>query len=191
MENEPLGTDPNGKPVFLKELWPDSDEIAKAMAFAVDPENYRKRYAGADGSGGSGGTGGGLEDDAGLWRGIESGGGARYEWRDDSTYIRKPPFFDLDESGAVRGARALALLGDSVTTDHISPAGAIKPSSPAGRYLSERGVKVLDFNSYGARRGNHEVMMRGTFANVRIRNLMTEAEGGVTVHHPSGETLSI
>ena len=191
MENELLGTDQNGKPVFLKELWPDSDEIAKAMAFAIDPENYRKRYAGADGSGGTGGGSGGLEDDAGLWRGIESGGGARYEWRDDSTYIRKPPFFDLDESGAVRGARALALLGDSVTTDHISPAGAIKPSSPAGRYLSERGVKVLDFNSYGARRGNHEVMMRGTFANVRIRNLMTEAEGGVTVHHPSGETLSI
>ena len=179
MEKDALGKDREGKPVFLRDLWPAPDEIAKALAFASDPKNYRKRYSG------------GLEDDAGLWRGIESGGGERYEWRDDSTYIRKPPFFELEESGAVRGARALALLGDSVTTDHISPAGAIKPSSPAGRYLSECGVKVLDFNSYGARRGNHEVMTRGTFANVRIRNLMTDAEGGVTVHHPSGERMSI
>ena len=179
MEKDALGTDKEGRPVFLRDLWPAPEEIAKALAFASDPKNYRKRYSG------------GLEDDAGLWRGIESGGGAQYEWRDDSTYIRKPPFFELEESGAVRGARALALLGDSVTTDHISPAGAIKPSSPAGRYLRECGVKVLDFNSYGARRGNHEVMTRGTFANVRIRNLMTDAEGGVTVHHPSGEQMSI
>ena len=180
MENDPLGAGKDGKPVFLRDIWPSPDEIAKAMVFAADPENYRRRYSG------------GLEDDAGLWRGVESGGGAQYQWREDSTYIRKPPFFELDEeAGAIRGARPLAMLGDSVTTDHISPAGAIKPSSPAGRYLSGRGVKVLDFNSYGARRGNHEVMMRGTFANVRIRNLMTDAEGGVTVHHPSGEQMSI
>ena len=183
METEPLGTGADGQPVFLRDIWPSPDELAAAMVFAADPENYRRRYAG------------GLEDDAGLWRGVDSGEGLQYEWRNDSTYIRKPPFFDLgtgDGGAAIQNGRALAMLGDSVTTDHISPAGAIKPSSPAGKYLSERGVKVLDFNSYGARRGNHEVMMRGTFANVRIRNLMTpDAEGGVTVHQPSGERMSI
>ena len=180
MENDPLGKDSRGRPVYLRDVWPSAEEISAAMTFASDPENYRRRYSG------------GLEDDAGLWRGIPSGGGARFEWRDNSTYIRKPPFFELGRAdSAVRGARALALLGDSVTTDHISPAGAIKPSSPAGRYLRENGVKTMDFNSYGARRGNHEVMMRGTFANIRIRNLMTDSEGGVTIHHPSGEEMSI
>ncbi len=183
MATEPLGTDKNGKPAYLRELWPSDEEIAEVMHYAVNPENYRNRYNG----------GGNEKNNGALWEEIDGGEGTLYDWRNDSTYIRKPPFFALEQSGGeIRGARMLAMFGDSVTTDHISPAGAIKPSSPAGKYLKENGVAVRDYNSYGSRRGNHEVMMRGTFANVRIRNLMLPgSEGGVTVHQPSGEEMPI
>ncbi|MBE8158351.1 MAG: aconitate hydratase AcnA, partial [Betaproteobacteria bacterium] len=181
MQNEPLGADQNGAPVFLKDIWPSGEEIAAMMHHAVDPKNFAVRYS-AD-----------YEKDLPLWAQISGGGGANYDWQSDSTYIRMPPFLaESDSGGAVKNARALAILGDSVTTDHISPAGAIKPSSPAGVYLREHGVKVADYNSYGSRRGNHEVMMRGTFANVRIRNLMAPGtEGGVTLHQPDGEQMPI
>ena len=180
--NEPLATDADGKPVFLHELWPSDGEIAEAMRHAIDPQNFRRRYAAE------------FEKDLPLWRDIEGGEGIQYQWRGDSTYIQMPPFLAKRAlpRPPIAGARALAMLGDSVTTDHISPAGAIKPSSPAGEYLRDKGIKIADYNSYGARRGNHEVMMRGTFANVRIQNLMTpDAVGGVTRHQPSGERMSI
>ncbi|MGI9296813.1 MAG: aconitate hydratase AcnA [Gammaproteobacteria bacterium] len=181
MQNEPLGEDKNGAPVYLKEIWPSGDEIAAMMRHAVDPQNFNARYAA------------GFERELPLWSDISGGEGAQYEWRDDSTYIRMPPFLAREDARPpIVGARALAILGDSVTTDHISPAGAIKPSSPAGGYLRENGVKVADYNSYGSRRGNHEVMMRGTFANVRIRNLMTPGvEGGITMHQPDGGQMAI
>ena len=181
INNDPLGNDKDGKPVYLRDLWPSEDEIAAVMEHATNPDNYRKRYQGEGARAG------------GLWDEIEGGGGKRYQWRDDSTYIRMPPFLSMASAGGeIKGARMLAMLGDTVTTDHISPAGAIKPSSPAGRYLKENGVGVRDYNSYGARRGNHEVMLRGTFANVRIRNLMAPgSEGGVTVHYPSSEQMPI
>ena len=181
MQNEPLGEDQNGKPVFLKDIWPSGEEIAAVMQYAVDPKNFAARY-GAE-----------FDKDLPLWAQIDGGGGANYEWQGDSTYIRMPPFLaQHGADGKIANARALAILGDSVTTDHISPAGAIKPSSPAGVYLRENGVKVADYNSYGSRRGNHEVMMRGTFANVRIRNLMAPGtEGGVTLHRPDGEQMPI
>ena len=182
MAKDPLGIGKDGKPVYLRELWPSEDEISAVMQHALNPENYRKRYAKSGGGG--------------LWDAIDGGNDKRYQWRDDSTYIRMPPFLQMPTpsggGGDIKGARMLAILGDSVTTDHISPAGAIKPSSPAGKYLKENGVSVRDYNSYGARRGNHEVMMRGTFANVRIRNLMVEgSEGGVSMHYPSGEQMPI
>ncbi|MGU9951322.1 MAG: aconitate hydratase AcnA [Gammaproteobacteria bacterium WSBS_2016_MAG_OTU1] len=182
MTTDPLGKDKDGNPVYLRDIWPSNDEISAVIQHAIDPQNFNARYAA------------GFEKDLPLWGEIDGGSGAKYEWRADSTYIQMPPFLvQNDESRAsIVGARALALLGDSVTTDHISPAGAIKPSSPAGIYLRENGVKVADYNSYGSRRGNHEVMMRGTFANVRIRNLMTpEVVGGVTCHYPDGEQLPI
>ena len=181
MLNEPLAVDAAGEPVYLRDLWPTAEEIDQVMSAAVDPENYRRRYAA------------GFENEIALWRDIDGGGGGCYGWQDDSTYIQRPPFFtETGGGGDIRGARALALLGDSVTTDHISPAGAIKISSPAGKYLQSRGINVRDFNSYGSRRGNHEVMMRGTFANVRIRNLMAPGtEGGVTRYQPDGEQLPI
>ena len=183
MESEPLGVNANGESVYLRDVWPTPEEIAEAMNFAADADNYRRRY-GAD-----------FSAEVPLWKEIESGGGAQYDWQSDSTYIQKPPFFQNgkgESNGAIRNAKALGIFGDTVTTDHISPAGAIMPSSPAGKYLRENGVTVRNFNSYGSRRGNHEVMMRGTFANVRIRNLMAPGtEGGVTIHRPSGESLSI
>ena len=184
MQNEPLGTDKNGDPVYLRDIWPSSEDIAAVLQHATDPQNFNRRY------------GAGFEKDLPLWNDIDGGGGARYAWQDNSTYIQMPPFLSggaqNDTKPPIREARALAILGDSVTTDHISPAGAIKPSSPAGEYLRANGVKVGDYNSYGARRGNHEVMMRGTFANVRIRNLIAPGtEGGVTLHQPSGEQLPI
>ena len=182
MQNSPLGEDKDGAPVYLRDIWPTGDEIAAMMRHAEDPKNFNARYAA------------GFENELPLWSEIEGGGGAQYQWRDDSTYIRMPPFLAADGGGRapIVGARALAILGDSVTTDHISPAGAIKPSSPAGAYLRENGVKVADYNSYGSRRGNHEVMMRGTFANVRIRNKMTPGvEGGITLHQPDGEQMPI
>ena len=159
-------------------------EVNEAVRAAFDPETYRRLYSN-------------FADQNPLWNEIPMTTGSLYQWEPDSTYIREPPYFDnfkssLEPVSSIKGARALAIFGDSVTTDHISPAGAIKPSSPAGLYLQQRGVDVRDFNSYGARRGNHEVMVRGTFANVRIKNLMVPGvEGGVTIHQPDGERMSI
>lgn len=178
-----LGTGKDGQPVYLRDIWPSQQEIADAVA-KVDTAMFHKEYAEV------------FAGDA-QWQAIEVPQAATYVWQDDSTYIQHPPFFDdiggpLPEIADVHGARILALLGDSVTTDHISPAGNIKADSPAGRYLRDKGVEPRDFNSYGSRRGNHEVMMRGTFANIRIRNEMLGGEeGGNTLHVPSGEKLSI
>ncbi len=184
MYNEPLGEAADGTPVYLKDLWPNQTEIQEAVHANVTvdefTETYEKVYAGDT-----------------RWNKVESPTGKLYAWSDDSTYVRNPPYFEdmgkeVGEVTDILGARVLALLGDSVTTDHISPAGAIKADSPAGRYLTEHGVAPVDFNSYGSRRGNHEVMMRGTFANIRLRNLLAPGtEGGVTVHQPSGEQMSI
>jgi len=170
-DKEAIGTGKDGKPVFLKDLWPSNADIAAVMGTATDAAAYRKIYAdvGADNP---------------LWDAVSAPTGTAYEWDAKSTYIQQPPFFAGTQaaSGGIQGARALAIFGDSVTTDHISPAGGIKPTSPAGLYLTEHGVQKADFNSYGARRGNHEVMMRGTFANVRIKNLMIHgSEGGITL----------
>jgi aconitate hydratase len=181
---EPLGTGKDGEPVYLKDVWPSQEEIRRTVGEALHAEMFEREYADV------------FEGDE-RWNGLPVPAGDTYAWDDDSTYVKKPPFFDAmgPEPGAVEdvhGARVLALLGDSITTDHISPAGSIKASSPAGKYLQERGVGPKDFNSYGSRRGNHEVMMRGTFANVRLRNkLVPEIEGGYTLHMPSGEPLSI
>ncbi len=183
LSHSPLGRDRAGKEVFLKDLWPSAQEIAQVMGEAVRPEMFKSTYANV------------FEGDA-LWRQLKVPEGERFTW-DSSTYIKKPPYFDgmTREPGAlldVRGARVLAILGDSVTTDHISPAGDIDKESPASKYLQSLGVKPEDFNSYGARRGNHEVMMRGTFANIRLKNkLAPGTEGGVTLHQPSQERLSI
>jgi len=183
ISSEPLGNDQDGKPVYLKDIWPSSQEIADAVA-QVTTGMFHKEYA---------------EVFAGdeQWQAIEVPQAATYVWQKDSTYIQHPPFFD-DIAGPlpvikdVQGANVLALLGDSVTTDHISPAGNIKADSPAGRYLREQGVEPRDFNSYGSRRGNHEVMMRGTFANIRIRNEMLGGEeGGNTLYIPTGEKMAI
>jgi aconitate hydratase len=183
MNNDPIGVGADGNYVFLKDVWPTQQEIAAVMQHATDPATYRRLYSD-------------FTENNPLWNEIPTATGMVYTWA-ESTYIAEPPFFrDFSlQSGAVgniRGARALALFGDSVTTDHISPAGSIKRTSPAGKYLLERGVKELDFNSYGSRRGNHEVMMRGTFANVRIKNLMLPGtEGGITLHQPGREQMSI
>ena len=181
---DPLGQDEKGRDVFLKDIWPTADEVAACVATAVDPSLFEDEYAAV------------FEGDT-EWQGLSAGSGDTYGWSDTSTYIRQPPFFEgMARKPAavenVRGARVLALLGDTITTDHISPAGSIAENSPAGSYLKAHGVEKNDFNSYGSRRGNHEVMMRGTFANIRIRNEMTpQREGGYTVHVPSGEELSI
>jgi len=183
MTHEALGIGSDGQPVFLKDIWPSQAEVATVMKYATDPATYRRLYAN-------------FTKDNPLWNDIPATKGMVYNW-EASTYIAEPPFFkDFSMQPAkvssIKGARALGLFGDSITTDHISPAGSIKPSSPAGKYLQANGVSVADFNSYGSRRGNHEVMMRGTFANVRIKNLMVPgSEGGVTVHQPSGEPLAI
>jgi len=183
ISREPLGEDQDGKPVYLRDIWPSQKEIAEAVA-QVDTAMFHKEYAEV------------FAGDA-QWQAIEVPQAATYVWQKDSTYIQHPPFFDniagpLPVIEDIEGARVLALLGDSVTTDHISPAGNIKADSPAGRYLRELGVEPRDFNSYGSRRGNHEVMMRGTFANIRIRNEMLGGEeGGNTFHVPSGEKLPI
>ena len=184
LQNDSLGTDTNGNPVYLKDIWPEQDEIRAVIAASVNEEEYRKTYA---------------EVFAGesRWNALESPEDELYEWQDDSTYIRKPPYFEgmtsqPDDVGDINNARVLALLGDSVTTDHISPAGAIKADSPAGEYLVSLGVKPVDFNSLGSRRGNHEVMMRGTFGNIRLRNqLAPGTEGGFTTYQPGGEPMSI
>ncbi|MGM8932736.1 aconitate hydratase AcnA [Salinicola halophyticus] len=183
LTKEPLGKDQQGNDVYLKDIWPSQAEIAGAVE-KVKTEMYRKEYAE-------------VFDGDEIWQSIEFPESEVYAWSKDSTYIQHPPFFEGMEKEPkpvedVKNARVLAKLGDSVTTDHISPAGSIKPDSPAGKYLQEHGVAVKDFNSYGSRRGNHEVMMRGTFANVRIRNEMLEnVEGGYTRHVPSGEQMSI
>ncbi|UXH41510.1 aconitate hydratase AcnA [Pseudomonas promysalinigenes] len=183
LTKDPLGTGKDGQPVYLRDIWPSQKEIADAVA-KVDTAMFHKEYAEV------------FAGDA-QWQAIEVPEAATYVWQDDSTYIQHPPFFDdiggpLPDIKDIQGARILAVLGDSVTTDHISPAGNIKADSPAGHYLRSKGVEPRDFNSYGSRRGNHEVMMRGTFANIRIRNEMLGGEeGGNTVHVPSGEKLSI
>jgi len=188
LTTEPLGQGKDG-PVYLRDIWPTSHEIAAVAPFARDPAVYRSLY-------------GDLPNANPMWKAIAGSTGQVYNWP-LSTYIAKPPFFDGFDmlpkpTGDIRGARALGVFGDSVTTDHISPAGSIKPTSPAGIYLQEHDVSVPDFNSYGARRGNHEVMLRGTFANVRIKNLMlplkpdgTRVEGGLTLHQPDGERMPI
>ncbi len=184
IQNEALGTDADGTPVYLKDLWPSQQEIRTVISNSVDREKFSSSYAEVF----SGET---------RWNVLESPEAKQYDWVDDSTYIRKPPYFEgitaqPGELADIHAARMLALLGDSVTTDHISPAGAIKANSPAGIYLEEQGVAPGDFNSLGSRRGNHEVMMRGTFANIRLRNrLAPGTEGGVTTHQPSGEQMSI
>ncbi|HTU04654.1 MAG TPA: aconitate hydratase AcnA, partial [Trebonia sp.] len=184
LDTEPLGTDTEGKPVYLADIWPAPAEVADVVQHAVAAEMFTRDYADVF-----------AGDD--NWRGLEVAEGDTFEWDPDSTYVRQPPYFDgmPAEPEPVRdidGARVLAKLGDSVTTDHISPAGAIKATSPAGQYLSDHGIERSDFNSYGSRRGNHEVMIRGTFANIRLRNqLAPGTEGPVTVHVPSGEQMSI
>jgi aconitate hydratase len=183
-ETDPLGTDKNGKPVYLRDIWPTQAEVAAAIEKGVSSEAFRKEYATV------------ASGDA-NWQGLSFPTGDVYQWEPDSTYIRRAPYFDgMPKVPAavsdIAGARVLAVLGDSVTTDHISPAGNIKANGPAGKYLAEHGVKTADFNSYGSRRGNHEVMVRGTFANVRLRNkLAPGTEGGVTRLLPEGEQMSI
>ena len=186
---EPLGKGSKGEDVWIGDIWPTSEEIHDCMKYAMDPKTFRSLY-------------GGLADANPMWKAVSASTGQVYNWP-TSTYIAEPPFFQgfgmqPGRTSDIRGARVLGIFGDSITTDHISPAGSIKPTSPAGIYLLEHDVGVPDFNSYGARRGNHEVMMRGTFANVRIRNLMVppkpdgaRIEGGVTVVQPSGEQLPI
>jgi len=184
LTTEPLATDADGDDVYLRDLWPSSSEVNEIVESALASDMFVAAY-------------GEVFDGDDLWRSLPVAEGGAYEWSDTSTYVRRPPYFDgmPDEPAPltdIEGARALALLGDSVTTDHISPAGAIRPDSPAGLWLIGQGVDRADFNSYGSRRGNHEVMIRGTFANVRIRNrLAPGTEGGVTVHQPSGEQTSI
>jgi aconitate hydratase len=188
LSTEPVGHGKDG-PVFLKDIWPSSHEIAAVMGYARDPQTFRTLY-------------GDLTKDHHLWNNIKGTQGQVYDWP-KSTYIARPPFFDgfsmtPKATGSISGARPLAILGDSVTTDHISPAGSIKEASPGGKFLIDNKVTKADFNSYGSRRGNHEVMMRGTFANVRIKNLMippntdgSREEGGVTMYQPSGEKMFI
>ncbi len=184
LANDPLGADLSGHPVYLRDIWPTPAEIEEAVSTCVTPEMFKERYADV------------FTGDE-NWRAIKVANAAVYDWRADSTYIQEPPFFaDLSPQPQpirpLAQARCLVLVGDSVTTDHISPAGSISPKSPAGQYLLEHGVSVEDFNSYGARRGNDRVMTRGTFANVRLKNLLAPGtEGGVTIHLPSGQTMSI
>jgi aconitate hydratase len=184
LSTEPLGQSPDGKDVFLRDVWPTIEEVGSLMQAAFHPETYRKLYSN-------------FVEQNPMWNDIPTSTGLTYKWDWESTYIQEPPFFEgfgaeVGEMEDLFNARPLAIFGDSVTTDHISPAGAIKATSPAGVYLQARGVSAADFNSYGSRRGNHQVMMRGTFANVRIKNLMVPGtEGGVTIHQPDGERMSI
>jgi aconitate hydratase len=183
-DSDPLGADQSGHPVYLRDIWPTQAEVSASIERAVSSEGFRKEYAT-------------VTDGDASWQGLSFPTGDVYQWEPDSTYIRKAPYFDgMTMTPApvtdITGARVLAVLGDSVTTDHISPAGSIKANGPAGQYLSAHGVRPADFNSYGSRRGNHEVMVRGTFANVRLRNkLAPGTEGGVTRLLPEGEPMSI
>jgi aconitate hydratase A / 2-methylisocitrate dehydratase len=182
--HEPVAVDPQGKPVYLREIWPTDQEVRQVIAQVVRPEMFTEKYSDV------------FSGNA-TWNAIQSGESELYGWNEASTYIHEPPFFvglthDVQGIGDIHGARALAVLGDSITTDHISPAGAISPDSPAGRYLVERGVAPRDYNSYGSRRGNDRVMTRGTFANIRLKNRMLPGvEGGMTLHLPDGEQMSI
>ncbi|MEM9684341.1 MAG: aconitase family protein, partial [Pseudomonadota bacterium] len=184
LTTEPLGTDRDGNPVFLRDIWPTNAEIERAVAATVSPDMFRKRY-------------GAIFDGDAAWNAIDAPEGALYDWEPTSTYLRQPPYFDgLAGTAAdptdIANARVLAQLGDSITTDHISPSGAIAEASPAGTWLGERQIARFDFNSYGARRANHEVMVRGGFANIRLRNeLAAETEGGWATHMPSGDVLPI
>ncbi len=183
-ENEPIGLDPDGKPVFFREIWPSQEEIEQTIEESVQPEMFTKLYSSAFTSNET-------------WNAIPITPGELYKWDEKSTYIQRPPFLEgiTTKQGTIApilAASVLAVLGDSVTTDHISPAGSIAKDGPAGRFLVENGVHPRDFNSYGARRGNDRVMVRGTFANIRIRNAMTPGiEGGVTKYLPTGEQMSI
>ncbi len=184
LSSAPLGIGKDDQPVYLRDIWPSLQEINELLRSAFDPDTYRRLYSK-------------FAEQNPLWNEIPTTTGNVYDWDSESTYIQEPPYFENFSNAVgswedIRGARPLAIFGDSVTTDHISPAGAIKANSPAGMYLLEKGVAIEDFNSYGSRRGNHQVMVRGTFANVRIKNLMVPGvEGGVTVHAPSGERMSI
>jgi aconitate hydratase len=184
LEREPLGTGRDGRPVFLRDIWPSADEVRQAMAASLKPELFQRRYGAV------------FEGDE-TWQSLEVPTGSRYRWDERSTYVQEPPFFrDLPAEPLplrdIAGARVLAVLGDSVTTDHISPAGSIPKNGPAARYLKEHGVEQVDWNTFGSRRGNHEVMMRGTFGNVRISNaLVPGKEGNWTLHFPTGEVVSI
>ena len=182
LTSEPLGEGSDGEPVYLRDIWPDAAEIKDLVGRSIASEMFTRNYGEV------------LEGDE-TWRAVEVPEGDRYTWP-DSTYVRRPSFFEGMPAEApgvepIAGARVLALLGDSITTDHISPAGAIKKDSPAGAWLIEQGVEPRDFNSYGSRRGNHEVMIRGTFANIRLRNLLAERTGGFTRRFPDGEETSI
>ncbi len=183
--NDPLGKDKDGNPVYLKDIWPTNQEVSDAVMNHISPDMFATRYGEEVWKGPQ------------QWQDIQAEGSETYDWQEASTYVKYPSFFEgmAAEAGDfadIEGARELAVLGDSITTDHISPAGAIKEDSPAGAYLTDRQVRTQDFNSFGSRRGNHEVMMRGTFANIRIKNEMAPGtEGGVTIHQPSGEPMSI
>ncbi len=183
-ENDPLGTDPQGRPVYLKEIWPNPAEIEDLVRTHIRGRMFQESYAK-------------IFEGPPEWNRLETAQGLHYQWNPESTYVQSPPFFDglqklPSDRPTLEGARVLAFLGDSVTTDHISPAGNISPTSPAGRYLREKGIEPRDFNSYGARRGNHEIMMRGTFANIRLKNLLVPGvEGGMTLCFATGETLPI
>src|SRR5690606_18949057 len=184
LTSEPLGVGNDGQPVYLKDIWPSQAEIQEVIASCIDAEMFKKSYSSVF-----------AGDD--NWNAIDVPSGKLYSWDEKSTYVKNPPYFEgmtmtPPPVSDIRNARVLALLGDSVTTDHISPAGSIAKNSPAAQYLMSLGVQPVDFNTYGARRGNHEVMMRGTFANIRLRNLLVPGtEGGVTIHIPSGEQMSI
>ncbi|MET0222420.1 MAG: aconitase family protein, partial [Tardiphaga sp.] len=184
LSSEPLGTSADGTPVSMKDLWPTPEEVRDAIAASVSPEQFEREY-------------GRIFDGDDRWRALPTPEGPVYAWDPNSTYVREPPFFeDLEptpgEPSDLAGSRCLVKVGDSITTDHISPAGSIKQASPAGQYLIEHHVKPIEYNQYGTRRGNHEVMMRGTFANIRIKNQMVPGvEGGVTIHYPDGKRMPI
>jgi aconitate hydratase len=184
VEHQPLGTGSDGRPVFLRDIWPSQEEVAAAVTGSVHAAMFKSEY-------------GQVFEGDDRWKSLKVPEGNLFRWAEDSLYVKAPPFFDgvtakIGEFTDIAGARALAVLGDSVTTDHISPAGSIGADSPAGKYLIEHGVQPKDFNSYGARRGNHEVMMRGTLANIRLKNLMVPGvEGGFTAHQPDGEKMTI
>lgn len=183
LNNEPVGYDSNGEPVYMKDLWPSNEEIEAVRSAILNPEDYRSNYST-------------IFDGDEAWQQLSAPTGELFQWDASSTYVKEAPFFqdmpmETENPSDLKGMRVLLKLGDSITTDHISPAGSFKPDSPAGKYLVERGVERRYFNSYGARRGNHEVMMRGTFANVRIKNALAQKEGGYTTYLPTGEEMSV